>query len=79
MARWPTTADLDGVTVLRDAPEAPDALAVVVAEAVRDLVDDRDALTPAGWQVQEQRRAGSREAVAEQFCATWAGLLEGAR
>lgn len=71
--------DADGVTVLRGAPEDPDALAVLVADAVRDLVDDRDTLELAGRQVQEQRRAGSREAVAEKFCATWSGLLEGAR
>ena len=67
--------DGDGVTVIRNAPEEPEELAVVVAQRVQDLVDDEEALTVAGEQVQAQRRAGSHEAVAAQFCSTWARLL----
>ncbi len=59
--------DGDGVTVIRDAPEDPDELSAVVADRVRDLVDDRDALALAGRQVQGERRRGSHEAVAAQF------------
>ncbi|MBE7160970.1 MAG: glycosyltransferase [Williamsia herbipolensis] len=67
--------DGDGITVIRDAPEDPDELAAVVADRVRDLVDDRGALTLAGRQVQGERRRGSREAVAAQLCATWDRML----
>lgn len=71
--------DGDGVTVIRQAPEDPDELAAVVADRVRGLVDDHEALVLAGRQVQDERRRGSHEAVAAQFCATWSRLLRDAR